>query len=59
MLNHETNLPIDLMIGSPPETPTCSVHYVEWVKEASEHAFAFVQCNLEASAQRQKKLYDC
>ena len=29
MLNHETILPIDLMVGSPPETPTCPVHYVE------------------------------
>ena len=58
MLNHETNLPIDLMIGSPPETPTCPVHYVEWVKETSEHAFEFVQHNLQASAERQKKLCD-
>ena len=55
MLNHETNLPIDSMIGVPPETP---VHYVEWVREASEHAFQFVQNNLKTSAERQKKLYD-
>ena len=58
MLNHETNLPIDLMVGSPPETPTCPVHYVEWVKDASEHAFEFVQRNLKANAERQKRLYD-
>ena len=58
MLNHETNLPIDLMIGAPPETPVCPVHYVEWVREASEHAFQFVQNNLKTSAERQKKLYD-
>ena len=50
MLNHETNLPIDLMVGSPPETPTCPVFYVEWVKDASEHAFEFVQRNLKVSA---------
>ena len=55
MLNHETNLSIDLMIGAPPETP---VHYVEWVYEASEHAFQFVQNNLKTSAERQNKLYD-
>ena len=58
MLNHETNLPIDLMDGSPPETPTCLVHYVEWVKGASEHAFKFVQRNLKAGTERQKRLYD-
>ena len=58
MLNHETNLPIDLMVGSPPETPTCPVFYVEWVKDASEHAFEFVQRNLKVSAERQKRLYD-
>ena len=58
MLNHETNLPIDLMMGAPPETPVCPVHYVEWVREASEHAFQFVQNNLKTSAEQQKKLYD-
>ena len=46
------------MIGAPPETPVCPVHYVEWVREASEHAFQFVQNNLKTSAERQKKLYD-
>ena len=58
MLNHETNLPIDLMIGAPPDTPVCPVQYVEWVREASEHAFEFVQRSLRASAERQKRLYD-
>ena len=58
MLNHETNLPIDLMVGAPPETPTCLVHYVEWVKDAAEHAFEFVQRNLKVGAQRQKRLYE-
>ena len=58
MLNHETNLPIDLMVGAPPDTPVCPVQYVEWVREASEHAFEFVQRTLRASAERQKRLYD-
>ena len=58
MLNHETNLPIDLMIGAPPETPACPIQYVEWVRDAAEHAFEFVQRNLKTSAERQKKLYD-
>ena len=54
VLNHETNLPIDLMIGAPPETPVCPVQYVKWVQEA----FQFVQNNLKTSAERQKKLHD-
>ena len=58
MLSHETKLPIDLMIGAPPDTPVCPVQYVEWVREASEHAFEFVQRTLRASAERQKRLYD-
>ena len=58
MLNHKTNLPIDLMIGAPPETPACPVQCVEWVRDAAEHAFEFVQCNLKTSVERQKKLYD-
>ena len=58
MWNHETNLPIDLMVGAPPDTPVCPVQYVEWIREASEHAFEFVQRTLRASAKRQKRLYD-
>ena len=58
MLNHETNLLTDLMIGALPKTPVCPVHYVEWVNEASEHAFQFLQNNLKTSAGRQNKLYD-
>ena len=31
---------------------------MEWVREASKHAFQFVRNNLKTSAERQKKLYD-
>ena len=58
MLNRETNLPVDIMIGSPPGTTTCPNAYVEWVRQASEHAFEFVQKQLHTSAERQKTLYD-
>ena len=58
MLNHKTNLPIDLMVGSPPERPTCPVRFVEWVKDNAKHAFEFVQWNLKVGAQGQKRLYD-
>ena len=57
MLNHETNLLMDLMVGAPPDTQACPVQYVEWIREASEHAFQFVQWTLRASAERQKRLY--
>ena len=53
MLNLKTNLPVDLMIGSPPGTITCPNAYVEWVRQASEHAFQFVQKQLYTSAARQ------
>ena len=49
MLNRETNLPLDRMSGSPPETPECSVEYIEWVRQAMQHAFEFVIKNLEAN----------
>ena len=58
MLNRETNLPVDLMCGSPPETPQCPVAYVEWVQCAMDHAFEFARRNLHASTERHKTLYD-
>ena len=58
MLNRETNLPVDLMFGSPPGPTTCPNAYVEWVRQASEHAFEFVQRQLHTSTERQKTLYD-
>ena len=58
MLNRETNLPVDLMCGSPPETPECPVKYVEWVRQAMQHAFYFVRKNLQASTTRHKTLYN-
>ena len=58
MLNRETNLPVDLMVGSPPSTDACPHANVEWVWQASEFAFEFVQKQLKTSAVRQKTLYD-
>ena len=58
MLNRETNLPVDLMVGSPPSTDACLHAYVEWVRQASEFAFEFIQKQLKMSAVRQKTLHD-
>lgn len=60
MLGREVNLPVDLMVGEPSDETesVCPVEYVEWVRQATEYAFQFVQQNLQASAERQKLLYD-
>ena len=58
MLNHETNLSVDLMVGSPPNTGACPHAYVECVRQASDLAFEFFQKQLKKSAVRQKTLYD-
>ena len=58
MLGRETNLPVDLMFGSPPEQPVCPVEYVEWVRLATQHAFEFVERTAQLSSARQKSLYD-
>ena len=58
MLNRETNLPVDLMVSNKPSTDACPHAYVEWVRQASEFAFEFVQKQLKTSAVRQKTLYD-
>ena len=50
MLNHETNPLIDLMVGAPPNTQACPVQYVEWIREASEHAFWV--CPVNSKGQR-------
>ena len=58
ILNHETNLPIDLMVGRPPSRAACPHAYVEWDWKATEFAFEFVQKQLKTSAVSQKTLYD-
>ena len=54
----ETNLPVDLLHGSPPESPPCPVAYVEWVKLAIQQAYHFVEENTRRSASRRKLLYN-
>ena len=58
MLNQETNLPVNLMIASPPGTTTCPNAYMEWVRQASEHAFEFVHKQMHTSTERKKTPYD-
>ena len=56
MTNRETNLPIDLMVGSPPETLLCPVEYVECIKKASQEVFELVEWSLRQNAERQIEL---
>ncbi len=59
MLGREVALPLDIMMGPPPEAgPECPVEYVEWVKAASMQAFDLARANLKVSAERQKRNYD-
>ncbi len=59
MLGREVALPLDIMMGPPPEAgPKCPVEYVEWVKAASTQAFDLARANLKVSAERQKRNYD-
>ena len=60
MLNREVTMPLDLIVGDPNEgdQPICPVEYVEWVRLATEQAYAFVRRNLKLSARRQKLYYD-
>ena len=58
MLGREVNLPIDLMRGSPEDTPRCPIAYVEWVRCALQEAFAFVALNMKKAAKRQRILYN-
>ena len=58
MLNHETNLPINLMDPLPEEGPACKVRYVEWIKEASRYAFEFARKSILSSTDHHERLYN-
>lgn len=60
MLGREIALPLDLMVGDPPNTSEnfCPVEYVEWLKHSMGTVFNFANENLHHSAKRQKRYYD-
>ncbi|KAK3088175.1 hypothetical protein FSP39_015678 [Pinctada imbricata] len=60
MFGREINLPLDLMVGGPPNFSDdfCPVEYVEWLKHSLTIVFEFANENLVHSAKRQKRYYD-
>ncbi len=61
MFGRELHLPIDVMMGPPPQNsgpPECPVEYVEWVRRTLETAHAWAYKHLKVSASRQKRYYD-
>lgn len=61
MLGREVQLPIDLIMGTPPDTDSnviCTCEYVEWVKSALERAYQYAFENMQSSFQSQKRYYD-
>ena len=60
MLGRETNLPLDLMVGPPPNSKknACYGEYVEWLKRTMENSCVEAQNFMKQAALRQKRNYD-
>lgn len=60
MMGREVSLPIDIMMGLPPNTPEnkCPVMYIEWLKNTMRNAFDFAYKHLQSALQRQKLDHD-
>ena len=60
MFGREISLPLDHMVGQPPEMEnfdiSCHVEYYEWLKETMCQSFEKVYENLGQAAIRQKKV---
>ena len=57
----EMPIPLDVMIGGPPEQEKpyqCQTEYVEWLKHALRQCHELAQVNLKSAAIRQKRNYD-
>ena len=54
----ENILPIDLVMGPPPNAPQCPIEYVEWLKRTIVLAHESARKSLVKSTARQKRNYD-
>jgi hypothetical protein len=54
----ETKMPLDLVVGSPPEVPKCPFAYVAEIKSNLQQAHDFARKQLKISAKKQKIHYD-
>ncbi|XP_063436328.1 protein NYNRIN-like [Mytilus trossulus] len=60
MMGREMTYPIDILAGSPPNTPksSCPIEYVQWLKHVLDKSHCFARMSLDKAAQRQKQNYD-
>ena len=60
VLGRETNLPLDIMVGPPPNSKknSCYGEYVEWLKGTMESSGVEAQNFVKRAALRQKRNYD-
>lgn len=61
MLGREVSLPLDVMMGPPPQATLAyqsQVEYVEWLRVSLQSAFQHAHQQLQKSANRQKRNYD-
>lgn len=56
MMGREMTYPIDILAGSPPNTPesSCPIEYVQWLKHVLDKSHCFARMSLDKAAQRQK-----
>ncbi len=57
----ENNMPLDVMVGSPPEPAykdACPDEYVEWLRQTLHEVHQYADDQLAISAKRRKKYYD-
>ena len=58
MFGREISMPIDLMIGSPPDASLSQTDYVKNLQSRLTQAYRLARLNLKSSAERQKKYYN-
>ena len=58
MFGRETSMPVDVMIGKPPDDPLTSTGYALELQERLVKAYRLARLNLHESAARQRKYYN-
>ena len=58
VFGRECSLPIEMIVGSPPDTPPCPNRFVQQIRELLQKAHAFARDKLDISAAKQKRNYD-
>ena len=58
LYGRDCNLPIDLVVGSPPETPECPIIFVDGLQHRIQDCHEFAREALGITADRMKRNYD-